>query len=605
MSARIKILTAAVLCSSALFVVPANAQQLVSQDRLDNADAEPQNWLHPLQNYGSQRYSRLDEINRDTIDDLHVAFTLPLMHCLRGRNTLSNRGMPLVDTNIMWFEGCSGMLYKIDMTAGNQAIVEWTVDLGDEDAGTSGTTRGTAMYMDSIIMNVRAGGDLEARIARVNRDTGELIYDIVRAGEEVMNGPWPGGDQHSGIEPNSENFTSGPMVMEGIIVNGNGSGDAGTRGWLQGIDFVTGEILWRWYAVPGPGEFGHETWADEAGVAWRTGGGAIWTLGSYDTDQNLFIQGLAQPVPMFDPEFRPGDNLFTNAVVALEIETGSLAWYFQYVPNESWDYDEQGIHLLYDTVVNGEQRSVVGHFGRNGFYYQLDRTNGEFLTGEQYVAKITWTAGLDPKTGLPVEYDPNLDLQVYIPETRWARADTELKIACPQLAGGLRWQTPAVNPDIGIAFASGEDGCQRRVIMPSIVLANGEIDEQGRGVPGGQVQFDYPTPENFQGLLASIDITTGELIRSIAMPYDGRNGVTATAGGLIFSTWADGAIVAYNDESLAEVWRFHTGSGVESPISSFEINGKQFLAVFAGDNQPGTAPGESGWNATMFFFTLD
>ena len=242
MSARIKILTAAVLCSSALFVVPANAQQLVSQDRLDNADAEPQNWLHPLQNYGSQRYSRLDEINRDTIDDLHVAFTLPLMHCLRGRNTLSNRAMPLVDTNIMWFEGCSGMLYKIDMTAGNQAIVEWTVDLGDEDAGTSGTTRGTAMYMDSIIMNVRAGGDLEARIARVNRDTGELIYDLVRAGEEVMNGPWPGGDQHSGIEPNSENFTSGPMVMEGIIVNGNGSGDAGTRGWLQGIDFVTGEI---------------------------------------------------------------------------------------------------------------------------------------------------------------------------------------------------------------------------------------------------------------------------------------------------------------------------------------------------------------------------
>jgi len=309
-------------------------------------------------------------------------------------------------------------------------------------------------------------------------------------------------------------------------------------------------------------------------------------------------------VPMFDPEYRPGDNLFTNSAVALDIDTGDMVWYYQYVPNESWDYDEQGIHLLYDTEVNGEMRQVVGHFGRNGYFYQLDRTNGQFITGTQYVEQITWTAGLDPKTGLPVEYDPNLLLQTYIPETRWARADMEPKIACPQLAGGVRWQTPAVNTDKGIAYVSGEDGCQQRWIVPAITLPNGEIDEQDRNVPGGYIPEEFRTqPANYNGLLAAVNLNTGELIRKLQIPFDGRAGVTATAGGLIFTSWGDGSVVAYNDETLDEVWRFHTGSGVEAPISSFEIDGKQYLAVFAGDGQAGVE-GYRGHDATMYLFTL-
>ena len=125
---------------------------------------------------------------------------------------------------------------------------------------------------------------------------------------------------------------------------------------------------------------------------------------------------------MFDPEFRPGDNLYSNSALAFNIDDGSIEWYFQYVPNESWDYDEQGVHMLIDAPYGGQDRQMVVHWGRNGFYYQLDRTNGNFISATQYVDKVNWTAGIDPKTGMPVEYDPSLTLQAYIPATRWARA---------------------------------------------------------------------------------------------------------------------------------------------------------------------------------------
>jgi alcohol dehydrogenase (cytochrome c) len=139
---------------------------------------------------------------------------------------------------------------------------------------------------------------------------------------------------------------------------------------------------------------------------WKTGGGGLWQTGSYDPVNKLTIWGTGNPVPEFDPQARPGDNLYTNSAVALDVNTGMLVWYFQYLPNDSWDYDEVGVHMLYDINVNGEMRKVMGHFGRNGFFYTLDRANGSFVKGGQYVNDLNWTKGLDPKTGKPIEYDP-------------------------------------------------------------------------------------------------------------------------------------------------------------------------------------------------------
>ena len=224
----------------------------------------------------------------------------------------------------------------------------------------------------------------------------------------------------------------------------NGAGDLGTRGWIAALDVKTGNELWRWYVVPKPGDPGSETWKDHNN-AWKTGGGGIWQTGSYDPGTRLTIWGTGNPVPQYDPQSRPGDNLYTDSVVALDIDTGKLVWYYQYTPNDSWDYDEIGTHLLYDTVINGENRKVVGHFGRNGFFYSLDRNNGSFIKGAQYVNDLNWTKGLDPKTGKPLEYNPSLDVQTYVPEARALRGDGQ-KRACPTWHGGVAHQPAAYNP---------------------------------------------------------------------------------------------------------------------------------------------------------------
>ena len=176
--------------------------------------------------------------------------------------------------------------------------------------------------------------------------------------------------------------------------------------------------------VPEPGEPGSETWKDGHN-AWKTGGGGIWQTGSYDPESNLYIFGTGNPYPIYDAEFRPGDNLYTDSVVALDVATGERAWHFQYTPNDSWDYDEVGIHMLYDITIDGRLRKIVAHYARNGFFYTIDRTNGAFIKAEQYVNDLTWTKGLDPVTGRPLDYDPISTCRSTIPRrARCARIAT-------------------------------------------------------------------------------------------------------------------------------------------------------------------------------------
>ena len=183
--------------------------------------------------------------------------------------------------------------------------------------------------------------------------------------------------------------------------------------------------------MPKPGDPGSETWKDDHN-AWKTGGGGIWQTGSYDPATNLYIVGTGNPYPIYDPQFRPGDNLYTNSAVALNVDTGKLAWHFQYTPNDSWDYDEVGVHMLYDTTIDGQRRKVVGHYGRNGFFYTLDRTNGRFIKAEKYVNDLNWTKGIDPEDRQAARVQP---------EAR--RADLQ-----PRGAGAARRRQEARLPDL-------------------------------------------------------------------------------------------------------------------------------------------------------------
>jgi alcohol dehydrogenase (cytochrome c) len=569
----------------------------VTQSRLENADREPHNWLIGFQNYSSHRYSRLREINKDNVHNLKVAFTVPMSDVLLSKGDADFEQHPLVDDGLMYIDSGLGLIWKLDLRAGNYATVVWKADAAvspDENE----RTRGMAMWDNAVYHNLTDG-----RVVGVDRDSGEFILDVQIARLDHAKGA-------AADTPNLEveNFTAAPLAVEGRLLVGQSRGDGGTRGWIAAVDAVTGDEMWRQYTIPGPGEVGHETWADDHG-AWKTGGASLWTTGSYDVEQRVTIWGTAQPVPMFDPEFRPGDNLFSNSAMAWDIDTGELKWYFQYVPNESWDYDEQGVHMLIDADFDGEARQTVVHWARNGYFYQLDRTNGDFISATQFVDKINWTAGLDPKTGKPVEYDPNVLMQEYIPETRMLRGEgLNNQPACPDFIGGVRWQPPAYNADTHIAYSVGIDGCYLLEVVPVISLGpDGGIDFEGNGAQFGHVNADWSAIQHFDqhGLVAALDVTTGRVTARLRQTYVNLSGVLATAGGIIVTAGSDGVVTAHNDDTLAELWSFHTGIAIKAPPIAFAVGGKEFIAIIAG--APPGSPGEGvtlGPGAMVYVFTL-
>jgi alcohol dehydrogenase (cytochrome c) len=532
----------------------AQYKMTVNKERLLNAQNEPQNWLMMNGDYSSHRYSRLTQINRENVKNLRLSWALALggMQDV-GQNGPEAEVNPLIDNGFMYTSDGWGTIYKIDARAPNKGEFAWISNSGVRHEGNRTQTRGIALWEDLVIANLPDG-----RVIALNRDSGEIVWD-----KKVANPNEFG---------NKERMHAAPLVAEGKVIVANGAGDAGTRGWVSALDARTGNQLWRWYSVPAPGEPGSETWKDKNN-AWKTGGGGLWQTGSYDPDTKLTIWGTGNPWPLYDPEARPGDNLYTNSAVALDINTGKLVWHFQYLPNDSWDYDEIGIHMIYDETINGEKRKVVAHFGRNGFYYSLDRANGSFIKASQYVNELNWTKGLDPKTGMPVEYDPKLDLQRYIPETRALRADRgTMKRACPTWHGGVAHQPTAYNPVKHIAYGVGTEGC---------------FSQEGAEVaykPGGgedktKSQQRKYTSDLYYGSITAYDTVNHKIVAKAVTDIENRSGALVTAGGVVFTALQDGWIVAYDDEKLEELWRFNVGTPLKGAPVTYAIGPKQYIAV--------------------------
>ncbi len=548
----------AVLAGAPLAVMVASPlaaqyKMTVNKERLVNAQNEPQNWLMMNGDYASSRYSKLTQINRDTVKDLRMVWALALggMQDVK-QNGPENEVNPLVDNGFMYTTDGWGTIYKIDARNPHKGEFVWTSNSGVRHEGNDSRTRGIALWEDLVIANLPDG-----RVIALNRDSGEIVWDKKVAVANEFG--------------TKERFFTAPLVAEGKVIVANGAGDAGTRGWLAALDAKTGNELWRWYAVPKPGDAGSETWKDDHN-AWKSGGGGIWQTGSYDPTTKLTIWGTGNPNPNYDPEARPGDNLYTNSAVALDIDTGKLVWYFQYLPNNSWDYDEIGVHMLYDTTINGEMRKVVGHFGRNGFFYSLDRSNGSFIKAEQYVNELNWTKGLDPKTGKPFEYDPKLDVQKYIPEARALRGDG-MKRACPTWHGGVAHQPVAYNPVKKIAYGVGSEGCfSQNGAMVAYKSPEGGIDRQ-------KSEKRTFTSDLYYGSITAFDTVNHKVLAKSVTDIEIRSGALATAGGVVFTALQDGWVVAYNDETLEELWRFNVGTPLKGSPVTYAIGPKQYLAV--------------------------
>jgi alcohol dehydrogenase (cytochrome c) len=270
-------------------------------------------------------------------------------------------------------------------------------------------------------------------------------------------------------------------------------------------------------------------------------------------------------------------------VLALSPSTGQIKWGYQYTPNDPYDFDEISEHPIVNAKINGEDRKLVVHAARNGFYYALDRVNGSFVAGKQYVDELNWTTGLDPKTGRPLNYDPTKDVQEYTVGSHSSRSRPTSDKLCPAHYGGKNWGPSAYNPELHLLYIPSIEGCNytTTVEQKDFVDQGGTLKPRARFAGGG-----VKTPDRLYGSLKAVDPASGENKGRERLDYPNIGGALATGGSLVFTGLPDGTFSAHDAKTLKELWSFNTGTGINAPPISFSVNGKQFIAVLVGSKQP-------------------
>jgi alcohol dehydrogenase (cytochrome c) len=538
----------------------------VTNERLLNPQREPQNWLLHHGNYQGHRFSLLKEINTDTVKNLKPVFTVALGGFQSGGRYASGalEATPLVEDGIMYVPDGWGSVYAIDVTAGKKGVIKWKMDPGTDrawagDVACCGVNnRGVALWKDKVISIA-----LDGRMFAINKQTGELVWERKIAEPAI-----------------GETLTIAPLIVRDLAIVGAAGGEFGIRGYIEATDLNTGKSAWRTYTIPGTGEPGNETWKDGK-ERWKHGGGSIWETATYDPESDTFYQGVGNAGPDYDIQYRPGDNKWAASVLAISPNDGKIKWGFQYTPQDPYDYDEISEHPIINAKVNGEDRKLVVHAARNGFFYALDRTNGSFVAGKQYVDELNWTPGLDPKTGRPLNYNPSTDIQVYAAGSHGMRGQPSAR-TCPSNVGGKNWEPSAYNPELGLMFIPSIEGCNTIE-----TLEQKDMEDQGgpskvrERFTGGSAK----TVQRLYGSLKAVDPVTGETKASLKMDYPNYGGALATAGSLVFIGEADGTFGAYDARTLKQVWSFNIGTGINAPPITYSVNGKQFVAVLAGSRQ--------------------
>jgi alcohol dehydrogenase (cytochrome c) len=539
MNNRIRILLLA--GTAVLAVSPAPAAD-VTPDRLTNADKEPQNWLMNHRTYDAQRYSPLDKINKANVKALKLAYALAIGGTAANENLQST---PLAEDGFLYIVDQWGVVYKVDVRSGDMARIVWRMDPGQEKLPLS--NRGAALWGNLVISTA----NYPARVIATDKDNGKVVWET---------------NLHD--QPDVQ-LTAAPLAVKDKIIVGAAGGDRGVRDWIAGLDGKTGKLLWQKYVIPAPGEPGSETWKDKNN-AWQIGGGAMWITGSYDPATNQVIWGTGNPVPMFDPTYRPGDNLYTNSMISWNPDTGGMNWYFQYTPGDHWDYDEAHTHILIDGQIAGQPRKLITHSARNGFLYTFERSNGQTLLAKPYMENINWTAGIDQKTGKPVDYDPNKEIQTYNGKMNQTLADPTKKL-CPSMSGGSNYWPAAYSPKTGLMYIPAMSSCNEVTLDPK--LSNKAGDWKGA---------TFRNIERNESDMIVADPLTGEVKKKLRIPYPNNSGALATAGGLVFTGFTDGTFVAYDDTSLEPLWKINVGTGFNAPPMTFEVGGKQYVAILSG-----------------------
>ena len=478
----------------------------------------------------SNRHSPIDQIDRNNVDQLTTEWFFPIY------DMRMVEGTPVVIAGVMYVTAAN-QVYALDAATGreiwrySQPRTEGLV--GDPAIGLN---RGVAVRED-LLFTVTD----HAHVIALDRFTGELVWDAEMADYR---------DHYGAV--------AAPLVVDDLVIAGISAGDTGLRGFLDAYHAATGERAWRFWTIPAPGEPGSETWGDPDVL--RRGCGATWLTGSYDAELDLLYWPTGNPCPDLNGERRPGDNLYTNSVVALTPRTGALEWYFQFTPHDHHDWEAQEPLLLIDEEFQGRPRKLLIQGNRNGFFYVLDRTNGQFLLGEPFVNQ-TWAAGMDD-SGRPI----------VLPGSDPTDAGSDV---CPAIRGATNWWATSYHPGTKLFYLLAHESCMT-------YTKNDRDWQRGRSWLGGTVRLADGSPN--QKFIRAIDIQTGRTVWSYAQTGKAQtySGVLSTDGDLVFFGEDSGAFAALDAHSGTPLWHFQANQDWKASPMTYMVGGRQYVAIASG-----------------------
>ena len=527
-------------------LIPSPLSAQVTFERLLNAADEPHNWLTYSGSYSSNRHSALDQITPANVVDLQLQWVF------QARSLENFTATPLVVDGIMYVTQAPNDVVALDAKTGRVFWVYEYVPSQDARPCCGRVNRGVAILGDTLFM-----ATIDAQLVAIDAISGQPIWKTAV------------GDPAKGYA-----MTLAPLVVKNTVIVGVAGGEFGIRGYIAAYDAATGDEVWRFYTIPGPGEPGHETWG--GGDAWRHGGAPVWLTGSYDPELNLTYWGIGNPGPDWNAAQRPGDNLYSDCVVALDADTGELRWYFQFTPNDAYDYDAVQIPVLADVSTDsGGTLKVMFWANRNGFFYALDRTTGQFLRGNPFV-KVNWAEGLDD-SGRPIQ-------------TPQPPGETTF----PGVQGGTNWYSPSYSHSTGLFYLSAWEN-HGEIIMPSAEPAEhreGQFFLGGRHmppVPGTAVpalsrpHINTWTEAAGTGAVLALDPRTGEQKWKFEMTDLTSSGILTTAPDLLFTGGREGYFYALNARDGNVLWKTQLGGMIRNGPITYGADGEQFVAVAAGN----------------------
>ncbi len=497
----------------------------VPYERIRRAEAEPGNWLTYSGNFQSHRFSALRQINAANVGRLKPAWAYQIGERHNFETT------PLVVDGVMYLTEPPSHVTALDTRTGRPLWKHRRTIPEDARVCCGQVNRGVAILDDQVFV-----GTVDSHLVALDARTGHVRWDTVVA------------DYKTG-----HSITVAPLVVKDKVIVGIAGGEFGVRGFLDAYEAKSGKRAWRFWTIPAPGEPGNETWA---GDSWKTGSATTWVTGSYDPELNLVFWGTGNPGPDWNGDFRLGDNLYSDCLVALDADTGKLKWYFQFTPHDVHDWDSTQVPVLAEGTVRGKRRKLVLFANRNAFYYVLDRQTGEFLLGTPY-AKQTWAKELD-EDGHPIR----------LPNTFPTVEGTEVY---PGVAGATNWFSPSYSPPTNLLYVA--------VRERGDIFFKGEVEYKpgslftaggNRRIPGGY------------GAIRALQPETGHLRWKFRLHSPPWAGVLSTAGGLVFGGSEEGDFFALDASTGKSLWNFQTGGEITANPITYLSNGKQHVVIAAG-----------------------